>query len=237
MNGVGRCPTQAADPAEPSMIAQPNPQDGKGYKSGTVIGGGHTHEGSVCAARRELQQVQGLAATARIFPQRLTSSSPPTYELKHSVTIMTRPIWLWQTALPALSMAQTFNMWPLVDTAFMANALNVSQTCVTALWERHSGLRPDDLPHGRSDRSLLLGERQHHYAVHIGLYVRTDAAKQRKYSVDTSSGMTSATTWINDVYDNCDPTDAIYVDTKLVPIDTVAVRYTDGLGLACLTDQ
>ena len=54
---------------------------------------------------------------------------------------------------------------------------------------------------------------------------------------DILSGISSTTSWIQGVYDNCDPTDTIYVDTKLVPIDTVATRYTDGLGLACLNDQ
>ncbi|KAK4555183.1 hypothetical protein LTR86_007479 [Recurvomyces mirabilis] len=170
------------------------------------------------AARQELQQVQGLVLTASIPSQRLTFSFSLIDGLKDSVTIITRSTLLWQTVLPTFTMAQTFNMWPLLDTAFMANALNVSQTCVTALRNATVGCDPTTF--------RMAGQ--------IDLYFWEN---DNISTLCTSDCMTSATTWINSVYDNCDPTDAIYVDTKLVPVDTVAVRYTDGLGLACLTDQ
>jgi hypothetical protein len=53
----------------------------------------------------------------------------------------------------------------------------------------------------------------------------------------TADCISSSSDWMNVVYNTCSPADLIRVDGKLVPVDTVAVRYADGIGLACLTDQ
>ena len=47
----------------------------------------------------------------------------------------------------------------------------------------------------------------------------------------------SSSDWIATVYAGCNPTDTIAVDKKLVPVESVAERYSDGIGLACLTDM
>jgi hypothetical protein len=38
-----------------------------------------------------------------------------------------------QLSASALAMAQSFNMWPIIDAASLAKALDVSQACVDAL--------------------------------------------------------------------------------------------------------
>ena len=47
----------------------------------------------------------------------------------------------------------------------------------------------------------------------------------------------SASDWLQGVYDTCG-SQLIMVDSKKVPIESVAIRYADdGIGLACLTDR
>lgn len=56
-------------------------------------------------------------------------------------------------------------------------------------------------------------------------------------SLCTSDCIQSSSEWLDGVLGSCNPTDSISMDSKLVPIDTVALRYADGVGLACLTDR
>lgn len=46
----------------------------------------------------------------------------------------------------------------------------------------------------------------------------------------------SASDWLGGVWDSCSSTDTIVIESKMVPVDTVAQRYIDGINLACLTD-
>ena len=51
----------------------------------------------------------------------------------------------------------------------------------------------------------------------------------------TASCIQSASDYLGTVYDLCDG-QTITIDSKMVPIESVAERYSDGIGLACLTD-
>ncbi|KAL8705754.1 MAG: hypothetical protein Q9201_001149 [Fulgogasparrea decipioides] len=46
----------------------------------------------------------------------------------------------------------------------------------------------------------------------------------------------SASDWLQGVNDVCDG-QTITIDSKIVPVESVADRYADGIGLACLTDN
>ena len=52
----------------------------------------------------------------------------------------------------------------------------------------------------------------------------------------TQSCTQSTSDWLQGVYDICGD-QMITFDSKEVPIESVAIRYADGLGLACLTDM
>lgn len=52
----------------------------------------------------------------------------------------------------------------------------------------------------------------------------------------TPSCLASSSDWLGNIYDTCDG-QTITVDSKLVPAESVAIRYSDGIGLACLTDM
>ena len=50
------------------------------------------------------------------------------------------------------------------------------------------------------------------------------------------SCLQSSSDWLNNVYNTCDG-QTITIDSKMVPVESVAIRYSDGIGLACLTDM
>ena len=52
----------------------------------------------------------------------------------------------------------------------------------------------------------------------------------------TPSCIASSSDWLGNIYDTCDG-ETITVDSKMVPVESVAIRYSDGIGLACLTDM
>lgn len=47
----------------------------------------------------------------------------------------------------------------------------------------------------------------------------------------------SVNDWMTGIWNDCAATDSIVVASKIIPVDTVAQRYLDGINLACLTDQ
>ncbi len=51
----------------------------------------------------------------------------------------------------------------------------------------------------------------------------------------TTSCIQSASDWLEGVYNACGG-QTIVIDSKMVPTESVAIRYSDGIGLACLTD-
>ena len=52
----------------------------------------------------------------------------------------------------------------------------------------------------------------------------------------TSSCLQSSSDWLSGIYDTCDG-QTITIDSKMVPVESVALRYSDGIGLTCLTDM
>lgn len=52
----------------------------------------------------------------------------------------------------------------------------------------------------------------------------------------TPSCLASSSDWLGNIYDTCDG-QTITIDSKMVPAESVAIRYSDGIGLACLTDM
>lgn len=52
----------------------------------------------------------------------------------------------------------------------------------------------------------------------------------------TTSCISSSSDWLDVVYDACDG-QTITMDSKMVPAESVAIRYSDGVGLACLRDK
>lgn len=52
----------------------------------------------------------------------------------------------------------------------------------------------------------------------------------------TPSCLQSSSDWLDNIYNSCDG-QTITIDSKMVPIESVAVRYADGIGLTCLTDM
>lgn len=51
----------------------------------------------------------------------------------------------------------------------------------------------------------------------------------------TGSCIQSASSWLEGLHDACSG-QTITIDGKMVPTESVAIRYSDGIGLACLTD-
>ncbi|KAJ8124182.1 hypothetical protein ONZ43_g37 [Nemania bipapillata] len=52
----------------------------------------------------------------------------------------------------------------------------------------------------------------------------------------TDDCLQSSSQWFDAIYADCADTDTIAIDKKLVPADSIAIRYSDGIGLACMTD-
>lgn len=52
----------------------------------------------------------------------------------------------------------------------------------------------------------------------------------------TPSCIQSSSDWLEDIYSICDG-QSITLDSKMVPVESVAIRYADGIGLTCLTDM
>ena len=52
----------------------------------------------------------------------------------------------------------------------------------------------------------------------------------------TGSCIQSASDWLEAVYGSCNG-QTFTIDSKMVPTESVAIRYSDGLGTACLTDK
>lgn len=52
----------------------------------------------------------------------------------------------------------------------------------------------------------------------------------------TPSCVHSSSDWLENIYNICDG-QSITVDGKIIPVESVAIRYADGIGLACLTDM
>jgi hypothetical protein len=55
-------------------------------------------------------------------------------------------------------------------------------------------------------------------------------------SLCTDACLQSSSDWFDVIYSDCGDTDTIAIDKKLVPADSIAIRYSDGIGLACMTD-
>ena len=52
----------------------------------------------------------------------------------------------------------------------------------------------------------------------------------------TPSCIQSSSDWLENIYSICDG-QSITIDSKMVPVESVAIRYADGIGLTCLTDM
>ncbi|OBT81991.1 hypothetical protein VE02_09310 [Pseudogymnoascus sp. 03VT05] len=106
-----------------------------------------------------------------------------------------------------------FSLYPTVDPVSLATAFNISIGCLDAL---NSTVTCDNY-----------------------LFGWTNFVDDHWWSADnlttlcTSTCTTSAQSWMENVFMSC-LSDTLTVYGKAVPADTVAGRYTDGLGIACL---
>ncbi|KAI0467969.1 hypothetical protein F4859DRAFT_517504 [Xylaria cf. heliscus] len=113
-------------------------------------------------------------------------------------------------------MAQTFNMYPDVSATALATALGFSIECLSAL---NTTVACDP------DLFRMAGQVDMYYW-----------SSDNVSSLCTDDCIWSSSEWIDGIYGSCNPTDTIAIDKKLVPADSIAIRYSDGIGLVCLTD-
>ncbi|KAI1827702.1 hypothetical protein F4861DRAFT_535908 [Xylaria intraflava] len=113
-------------------------------------------------------------------------------------------------------MAQTFNMYPDVDATALASALGFSSGCLSAL---NTTITCDP------DLFRMAGQVDMYYW-----------SPDNISSLCTDACIQSSSDWMGVISTSCSDADTISMDKKLVPADSIAMRYSDGIGLACLTD-
>ncbi|KAF6223147.1 hypothetical protein HO173_013268 [Letharia columbiana] len=114
--------------------------------------------------------------------------------------------------LPAYSQ---FNMWPSVDSIRLASAMDFSVDCLNAM---------NTTVTCEPDLFRMAGQVDLYYWVQDNI---TDLC--------TPSCIQSSSDWLEGIYNTCDG-QTITIDSKMVPVASVAIRYSDGVGLTCLTD-
>ncbi|SLM40550.1 LysM domain [Lasallia pustulata] len=120
---------------------------------------------------------------------------------------------IWAAAIiPAYAQ---FSMWPAVNSTQLASAMGFSVDCLNAM---NTTVTCDP------DLFRMAGQVDLYYWVQDNI---TDLC--------TPSCLQSSSEWLEDVYNTCDG-QTITIDSKMVPVESVAIRYSDGIGLTCLTD-
>lgn len=108
-----------------------------------------------------------------------------------------------------------FNMWPAVDSVQLASSLGFSVDCLNAM---NTTVTCDP------DLFRMTGQ--------VDLYYWE---QDNLTNLCTDSCINSASDWLQGVYDTCSG-QTMNIASKMVPTESVAIRYGDGIGLACLTD-
>lgn len=138
-------------------------------------------------------------------------------------------IWAVVT-MPAY--AQVFNMWPPVDLTQLASAMGFPVNCLNAMyiylvlrWVMSAANATPRNTTVTCDPDLF------RMAGQVDLYYWD---QDNLTALCTPSCLQSSSDWLQGVYDSCNG-QTITIDSKMVPVESVAVRYSDGIGLACLT--
>ena len=125
--------------------------------------------------------------------------------------------------------ASAFSLYPTVDPTALAGALNISTGCLDALYVFH--------PTYYANISDIC--RNTTIACDDYLFGWTNFVDDHYWSSEnlttlcTSTCTAAAQSWKDNVFMSC-LTDTLAVYGSAVPADTVAGRYIDGLGIACL---
>lgn len=127
-----------------------------------------------------------------------------------------------------------FNMWPAVNATQLASAMGFSVDCLNAMFVylilRHVMSTANTSSRNTTvtcdpDLFRMAGQVDLYYWLQDNL---TDLC--------TPSCLQSSSDWLDDIYNTCDG-QTITINSKMVPVGSVAIRYSDGIGLACLTDM
>lgn len=139
---------------------------------------------------------------------------------------------IWAAAIiPAYAQ---FSMWPAVNSTQLASAMGFSVDCLNAMYVHllfrwvmsATNLSPRNTTVTCDpDLFRMAGQVDLYYWVQDNI---TDLC--------TPSCLQSSSEWLEDVYNTCDG-QTITIDSKMVPVESVAIRYSDGIGLTCLTDM
>lgn len=127
-----------------------------------------------------------------------------------------------------------FNMWPLVDSSQLASAMGFSVDCLNVMYLVPI-LRYTSSANNASFRNTTVtcDPDLFRMAGQVDLYYWV---QDNITALCTPSCIQSSSDWLEDVYSVCDG-QSITVDSKMIPVESVAIRYADGIGLACLTDM
>ena len=139
---------------------------------------------------------------------------------------------IWATAFMC-AQAQ-FNMWPAVDLTQLASAMGFSVDCLQAMCVRPIlRLTMGIINASFRNNTVTCDPDLFRMTGQIDLYYW---AQDNLTDLCTASCIQSASDWLEGVYNSCGG-QTITIDSKMVPTESVAIRYADGIGLACLTDM
>ncbi|KAK0117167.1 hypothetical protein ONS96_013000 [Cadophora gregata f. sp. sojae] len=124
------------------------------------------------------------------------------------------PTMLWLATLVSVAMAQTsFNMFPVIGAAGLAANIGWTRDCVVAM-----------------NATLNCDPTLYRMAGQIDMYYWS---QDNLTALCTDSCVSDSSIWVGNVGDACGG-QTYNVGGKLAPVDTVALRYVEGITMACL---
>lgn len=126
-----------------------------------------------------------------------------------------------------------FNMWPAVHSTQLASAMDFSVDCLNAMYVRPVLECSVSATKASRNTTVTCDPDLFRMAGQVDLYYW---AQDNLTDLCTSSCLQSSSDWLENIYNTCDG-QTIVIDSKMVPVESVAIRYSDGIGLTCLTDM
>lgn len=127
-----------------------------------------------------------------------------------------------------------FNMWPAVESSQLASAMGFSVDCLNAMYLSIDPTYNSSVTNISSRNTTVTCDPDlFRMAGQVDLYYWV---LDNITDLCTPSCVQSSSDWLEDIYSICDG-QSITLDSKMVPVESVAIRYADGFGLACLTDR